>query len=118
LDDLVKNLLNDGVDHFKYMRRTFGDGDPNIFEQGLYLYEYMTGRDVFQQTSLPSMSAFYSKLKMEGITADEYKRAQEFGLHTNAKICKIFTVFTSSLVSFYWLIVCKNFRGVGTVQCG
>jgi len=59
------------------MRRTFGDGDPNIFEKGVYLYEYMTSRDIFKQTSLPSMSEFYSKLKMDGITEDEYKRAQE-----------------------------------------
>ena len=37
----------------------------------------MTSHDVFKQTSLPSMSEFYSKLKMEGITEDQYKRAQE-----------------------------------------
>jgi len=34
-------------------------------------------RGVFKQTSLPPISAFYSKLKMEGINEDEYKRAQE-----------------------------------------
>jgi len=37
----------------------------------------MTSRNIFKQTCLPSMSEFYSKLKMEGITVDEYKRAQE-----------------------------------------
>jgi len=37
----------------------------------------MTSPDVFKQTSLPLMSEFYSKLKMEGMTVDEYKRAQE-----------------------------------------
>jgi len=62
LDDLVKNLHNNGVDHFKYMRHTFSDGDPNIFENGVYPYEYMTSRDIFKQSSLPSMSEFYSKL--------------------------------------------------------
>jgi len=54
----------------------FGDGDPNIFEKGIYPYEYMTSRDVFKQTS-PSMSAFYLKLKMERITADEYKSSRD-----------------------------------------
>jgi len=37
----------------------------------------MTSRDIFKQTCLPSMSEFYSKLKMKGITEDEYKRAHE-----------------------------------------
>jgi len=37
----------------------------------------MVSRGVFKQTSLPHMSAFCSKLKMEGITKDEYKTAQE-----------------------------------------
>jgi len=63
LDDLVKNLHNDGVDCFKYMRCTFSDDDLNIFEKGVYPYEYMTSHDVFKQTSLPSMLEFYSKLK-------------------------------------------------------
>jgi len=77
LDVLVKNLHNDGVQRFKYMQCTFGAGDPNIFEKGIYPYENMTGRDVFKQTSFPSMDAFYLKLKMEGITADKYKRVKE-----------------------------------------
>ena len=77
LDDLVKNLHNDDVNRLKYTRRTFGDGDRNIFKKGIFPYEYMTSRDVFKQTSLPPMSEFYSKLKMDGITLDEYKRAQE-----------------------------------------
>ena len=47
LDDLVKNLHNDDVNRFKYTRRTFGDGDPNIFKKGIYPYEYMTSHDVF-----------------------------------------------------------------------
>ena len=108
LDDLVKNLHNDGVDRFKYTRHTFGDGDPNIFEKGVYTYEYMTCRDFFKQTSLPSMSEFYSKLKMEGITADEYKRAQEMWSTYKCENMEDFTMFKSSLVSFCWLIVWKT----------
>jgi len=50
LDDLIKNLHNDGVDRFKYTQCTFGDGDANIFEKGTYPYEYMTSRDVFSGT--------------------------------------------------------------------
>jgi len=86
LDGLVKNLHNDGVDHFKYMQRTFGDGDSNIFEKGVYAYENMKSRDVFKKTRLPSMSKFYSKLKMEGITVQKsstrdvvYIQMQKYG---------------------------------------
>jgi len=31
LDNLVQNLHNDGIEAFKYTRRTFGDGDQDIF---------------------------------------------------------------------------------------
>jgi len=55
------------------------------------------------------MDAFYSKLKMEGITADEYKRAQEMWSTYKCKNMQDFPMFTSSLMLFYWLIVWKIF---------
>ena len=111
LDVLVKNLHNDGVEHFKYTRRMFGDGDPNIFEKGTY--EYMTGHDIFKQTSLPSLDAFYLKLKMEGITADEYKRAQEMW---SSHKCKNMQDFHNVYVKLDVVLLAdcmENFRRVG-----
>ena len=75
LDDLVQNLHNDDIEHFKYTRRTFGDNDPNIFQKGIFPYEYMTNRDVFNETSLLPKAAFYSRLKLESILGD-CERAQ------------------------------------------
>jgi len=118
LDDLVKNLHNDGVNRFKYTRRTFGDGDTNIFEKGVYPYEYMTSRDIFKQTCLPSMSEFYSKLKMEGITEDEYKRAQEMW---DTYKCKNMQDFHDVYVKLDIILLAdciENFRHVGIQEYG
>ena len=118
LDVLVKNLHNDGVERFKYTRCVFGDGDPNIFEKGIYPYEYMTGRDVFTQTSLPPIDAFYSKLKMEGITTDEYKRAHE--MWTTYK-CKNMQDFHDVYIKLDVVLLAdcmENFRRVGMQEYG
>jgi len=37
----------------------------------------MEDRDVFKETILPPKEAFYSKLKMQGVTNDEYEHAQQ-----------------------------------------
>jgi len=111
LDVLVKNL-------HKYTRCTFGNGDPNIFEKGIYPYEYITGRDVFKQTSLPPMDAFYSILKMEGITADEYKKAQEMW---STYKCKNMQDFHNVYVKLDVVLLAdcmENFRRVGMQEYG
>jgi len=77
LDNLVHNLHNDGMEPFRYTRRTFGDSDPKIFHKGIYLYEHMTDREVFKEMCLPEKEAFYSKFKMTGITDEEYVHAQQ-----------------------------------------
>jgi len=118
LDDLVKNVHNDDVNQFKYTRRTVGDDDPNIFKKGIYLYEYMTSRDVFKQTSLPPMSEFYSKLKMEGITLDEYKRAQEMW---STYKCENMEDFHNVYVKLDVVLLAdcmENFRRVGIQEYG
>ena len=62
---------------FKYTRWNFSGNDVNIFQKGILPYEHMTDRNVFKETSLPPKEAFYSKLKMEGITDEEYEHAQQ-----------------------------------------
>ena len=96
----------------------FGDGDPNIFEKGIYPYEYMTGRDVFKHTSLPPMDAFYSKLKMEGITADEYKRAQEMWSTYKYKNMQDFHNVYVKLDVVLLVDCMENFRRVGLQEYG
>ena len=51
----------------------------NLFElissKGVYFYEYVTSADVLNETSLPTQEEFYSHLKDESITDEEYARA-------------------------------------------
>ena len=78
----------------------------------------MIGRDVFKQTSLPPMEAFYSKLKMEGITEYEYKRAQE--MWTTYK-CKNMQDFYNVYVKLDVVLLAdciENFRRVGMQAYG
>ena len=76
LDKLAKNLDDEQCeslhhfyqedDHFKLMR-----------QKGVYSYEYMNGWDKFGETKLPPKEAFYSKLKMRGISDGDYEHAIE-----------------------------------------
>ena len=46
-----------------------------ISSKGVYFYEYVTSADVLNETSLPTQEEFYSYLKDESITDEEYARA-------------------------------------------
>ena len=45
--------------------------------KGIYPYEYMDSWDKFNETSLPSIDKFFSKLNGTGISAEDYKHAKE-----------------------------------------
>ena len=47
-----------------------------ISSKGVYFYEYATSTDVLDETSLPIQEEFYSHLKDEHITDEEFARAQ------------------------------------------
>ena len=76
LDKLASNLDDDQCKHlrdfckeeevFRLMRR-----------KGVYPYEYMDGRKKFEETSLPSKNAFYSKLDMKGISDEDHEHAKQ-----------------------------------------
>ena len=50
----------------------------------MYPYEYMNHWDKFDETNLPSMDSFYSKLKLESITKKDYNHA--------LKVCDTFNI--------------------------
>jgi hypothetical protein len=78
LDSLVSCMKKDGTDKFVHTKRHF----PNdtkfalVCEKGLFPYEHMNGIEKFEETSLPPIEKFYSKLTEEGVSATEYSRAQ------------------------------------------
>ena len=59
----------------------FCNGDLNKFvlwlRKGVYPYEDMDSWEKFDETSLPSLEDFYSKLNFEGISDEDYAHAQK-----------------------------------------
>ena len=55
-----------------------------LARKGIYPYEYMDSWDRFNETDLPPVSCFYSKLNMSGVSDDDYEHARkvwrEFGI--------------------------------------
>ena len=118
LDNLVQNMHNDGIELFKYTRLTFDDSDSDIFQKGIYPYEHMTDRDVFKETSLPPKEAFYSKLKMEGITDEEYTRAQQMWKRHGCKTMEDYTSLYVKLDTVLLADVFEQFRRLAFQQYG
>ena len=116
LDNLVQNLHNDGTEPFRYTRRTFGDSDPKIFQKGIYPYEYMADREVFKETCLPPKEAFYSKLKMAGITDEEYEHAQQMWTRYNCRTMEDYTTLYVKLDTVLLADVFEQFRRLAFKQ--
>ena len=75
LDNLVNNLPEDGFTNLeKYYT---GDKLTLVKRKGVYPYEYMTSLERFEETKLPPKEAFYSNLKNEGITEEDYAHAKK-----------------------------------------
>jgi hypothetical protein len=47
-----------------------------LLKKGVYPYEYVNSVERFNDTCLPPKEAFYSSLKGEGITDEDYEHAQ------------------------------------------
>ena len=74
LDRLVKACPPEAFD---LLKDQFKDKPADLLlKKGVYPYEYMDDFDKFKETSLPPKEEFYSKLKDEHITDDDYARAQ------------------------------------------
>ncbi|XP_075231719.1 uncharacterized protein LOC142330379 [Lycorma delicatula] len=83
LDALVKNLP---LEMFHHIGRFFAKDDlPYVTTKGVYPYEYTTGWRTLDETVLPPIEKFYSKLSGEHISAEEYKRAEEIWQRFNIK---------------------------------
>ncbi|CAB4012236.1 uncharacterized transposon-derived [Paramuricea clavata] len=80
LEALVGNL---DKSRFKRMQCEWKGQDLEmLLEKGVYPYEYMSDWSKFKEKCLPGKSAFYSSLKEESVSEDDYLRA-----------CKMFDKF-------------------------
>ena len=48
-----------------------------LLRKGVYAYEYMNSTDKFIETELPTIDKFYSKLKGDNISTDDYNHAKK-----------------------------------------
>ena len=48
-----------------------------LLKKGVYPYEYMNDWNRFEETELPSIDKFYSKLNLKNISTEDYKHAQK-----------------------------------------
>lgn len=69
------------IDHnnLRYMKKYFPDGNKfNLLtRKGVFPYDYLTDWGILNDTNLPSMPLFYSKLKSAGISNSDYAHAQK-----------------------------------------
>ena len=92
LDSLTKNLVSGGIPEGQHScKQLFGFKDHSelqydlLTRKGIYPYVYMSSWDRFEESQLPPIEAFYSKLNMSSISSDNYQHAQkvwkEFRIH-------------------------------------
>ena len=84
LDSLTRNLVSGGKQLFGF--EDYSELQYNLLtRKGVCPYEYMSSWDCLEETQLPPIEAFYSKLSMSLISSDEYQHAQkvwkEFRIH-------------------------------------
>ena len=74
LGDIAESMKSED---FKIMTDFYKDNkDINLFKQkGVYPYEYIDSLEKLNETQLPPIEAFYSTLKQETITEEEYQHA-------------------------------------------
>ena len=81
LNGLVKNLSREDL---KETARFFGEKIDLVSRKGVYPYEFMDDFEKFKKQSLPKKTSFFSRLKQEKISEEDFLHAQkvwkEFGL--------------------------------------
>ena len=77
LEKLVSNLAKEGDVKFRVLKKyTAAEKVPLLLRKGVYPYEYVNSFQKFQETNLPPKEAFFSTLRNEGISLEDYTHAQ------------------------------------------
>ena len=74
LEGLVKNL---SLKDLKETNRFFGEKIDLVSRKGVYPYEYMDDFEKFKKQSLPKKTSFFSRLKQEKISEEDFLHAQK-----------------------------------------
>jgi hypothetical protein len=77
LADNLKTNTQDRYENFNNMKQHFNNEELELIcQKGVYPYEYIDDVEKFKDTELPPIKAFYSKLKLSGISKQAYKHAK------------------------------------------
>ena len=74
LEGLVKNLSREDL---KETARFFGEKIDLVSRKGVYPYEFMDNFEKFKKQSLPKKTSFFSRLKQEKISEEDFLHAQK-----------------------------------------
>ena len=82
LDNLTKNLTA-----HPHLTKVFTDNEL-LRQKGIFPYEYLTSFDVLSESKLPPIESFYSSLRLESVSEDEFKHANNCFNHYKCKTIK------------------------------
>ena len=74
LNGLVKNLSREDL---KETARFFGEKIDLVSRKGVYPYEFMDDFEKFKKQSLPKKTSFFSRLKQEKVSEEDFLHAQK-----------------------------------------
>ena len=85
LDSFVETLKRDGDEKFVHTSRHFPIEEKFrlISRKGVFCYEYMSGREKFNEKQLPDRSQFFSCLNDSECTIEDYRHAQNVWIKFN-----------------------------------
>jgi hypothetical protein len=108
LEKLVKNLPTGSLRH---ARKYLGSNEL-LFAKGIFPYEWSDSFEKFDRTELPPKDAFYSQMNEEGITDDEYLRAQNIWTAFDCQTFKDYHDLSLKTDALLLSDVFENFRDV------
>ena len=110
LDELVKNLPETAFNNTK--RYYTGDQLNLLKRKGVYPYDYMDSIERFKENKLPSKESFYSKLKNEDISDEDYAHAKKVWDVFEMKYLKDYHELYSKTDVLLLADVFENFRDI------
>ena len=110
LDKLSSNLKIDQCVNLK--KYYSGNVLSLLFRKGVYPYDYVDSMRKLDETSLPPKEAFYSKLTGEGITDEDYQRAQTVWKEFDIELMKYYHNLYNLSDGLLLTDIFANFRNI------
>ena len=96
LDTLVNNLKTKNKDQFEKfnsMKQHFNDEELELIcQKGVYPYEYIDDIENLKEKQLPPRKAFYSKLRLSGISKMNTSTPRTYIINSTVKAFKSTTI--------------------------